>query len=111
MTIKEAYSPSNPKVDLYVDGKYHSSTNWSKTVKHAVQTFKEKFPEHAEKKISGSISESTNMSVEKLIRDISENREDANDTLQSLIVSRIHEAFEEKKREIADAMFNKKESE
>lgn len=54
--LDESYSPNNPKIDLFVDGKYHSSTNWSPTVKHAVESFKEKFPEHSDKKIKGEIS-------------------------------------------------------
>jgi len=46
--VKEEYSPNNPKIDLHnkSDGKYISSTNWSPTVKHAVDAYETKYPQH-----------------------------------------------------------------
>ena len=50
--INDEYKPSNPKIDLFVDGEYHSSTNWSKTNKDAIDTFKKAYPKLADKKIT-----------------------------------------------------------
>jgi hypothetical protein len=45
--VKEEYSESNPKIDLYHrSGKYLASTNFSPTVKHAVSRYEEKYPQH-----------------------------------------------------------------
>ena len=41
------YNPSNPKIDLYLDGVYHASTNWAKTTKEAVINFKTNYPDLA----------------------------------------------------------------
>lgn len=53
--MKEEYSSKNPKIDLYCDGKYVASTNYSKTVKEAIKKYKEKHP-NKEGKITGEIS-------------------------------------------------------
>jgi len=39
-----AYSESNPKVDLYVDGKYQASTNWSSNSAAAIAAMEKKHP-------------------------------------------------------------------
>jgi hypothetical protein len=38
------YHPGNPKIDLYVDGKYVASTQWYKTVRDAVASIAHKYP-------------------------------------------------------------------
>lgn len=52
---QESYSEKNPKIDLYCDGKYVASTNYSKTVKEAIKKYKEKYPEK-KGKITGEIN-------------------------------------------------------
>lgn len=36
------YNPKNPKIDIYVNGEYKSSTNWSPTLKLAKEKYLEK---------------------------------------------------------------------
>ena len=43
--IDGAYSESNPKVDLYVDGEYKSSTNWSSNSAAAIAAMEKKHPD------------------------------------------------------------------
>jgi hypothetical protein len=40
------YSEKNPKIDIHHKGKYHASTNWSKTLKQAKEKHLECNPEH-----------------------------------------------------------------
>lgn len=40
------YKDSNPKIDLFVYGQYHSSTNWAKTCKDAIEAFIAKNPQY-----------------------------------------------------------------
>ena len=40
------YSEKNPKIDIHHKGKYHASTNWSKTLKQAKEKHLERNPEH-----------------------------------------------------------------
>lgn len=50
------YRESNPKIDVYADGVYQYSTNWSRTCKEAIQKFKDKKPTIARtKKITAII--------------------------------------------------------
>ena len=41
------YNPSNPKIDIYLSGAYHTSTNWAKTNKEAIDNFKANYPDLA----------------------------------------------------------------
>ena len=54
-TTDGAYSDKHPKIDLFHNGVYIASTNWSSTVKHAVAKAKEKRPELTGK-MTGKIS-------------------------------------------------------
>lgn len=60
------YHEKNPKIDLFHNGAYVASTNWSKTVKHAVDTIKTKKPE-----LTGDWSgkKATNESVDESLID------------------------------------------
>jgi hypothetical protein len=40
------YSEKNPKIDIHHKGRYHASTNWSKTLKQAKEKHLERNPEH-----------------------------------------------------------------
>jgi hypothetical protein len=43
-SLDEEYNPKNPKIDLFHNGDYHASTNWSPNTKHAIDRLKEKSP-------------------------------------------------------------------
>jgi hypothetical protein len=43
---KPAYSDKNPKIDLYVCGRYGGSTNWSRTIKQAIANYYIKNKKH-----------------------------------------------------------------
>jgi len=57
--IKEAYGDKrdHKKINIFVNGTYHSSTSWAATHKEAKQKFLEKYPEHKEKKIQTQFDE------------------------------------------------------
>ncbi len=44
MDYKPKYKPSNPKIDVHIDGLYISSTCWYKRCKDVKKVFREKFP-------------------------------------------------------------------
>ena len=48
-TIIHGYRDTNPTIDIYVNGVYYHSTNWSRTNKDALSRFKDKYPELANK--------------------------------------------------------------
>lgn len=62
--INGAYSPHNPKIDLYVDGKYQASTNWADTAASAIARMEEKSP-HLKGRVTATIAKKkdTNESV------------------------------------------------
>ena len=39
------YDPLNPKIDLFVDGRYVCSTNWSRTCRDAVASYMSRNPD------------------------------------------------------------------
>lgn len=49
--ITEEYDPKNPKINLHnkETGEYLASTNWSPTIKHAVEAYEKKYPHMAGK--------------------------------------------------------------
>lgn len=51
-----SYSPKNPKIDIFVNGKYECSTNWYKTCKEAKAHFLLKHDEATDGKVTVSKS-------------------------------------------------------
>lgn len=54
--VDGAYSHKNPKIDLFIDGEYRTSTNWSSTINHAIKSLKDKNPDIKDKKITAIFS-------------------------------------------------------
>jgi hypothetical protein len=50
------YSEKNPKIDIYIDGKYFASTNFSKTCREAVEKIISKYPFLKDHKAKGKKS-------------------------------------------------------
>ena len=48
----DAYDPRNPKIDIYVDGAYKFSTNWSRTLAEALEKAKREHPEWSAHKVT-----------------------------------------------------------
>lgn len=61
--VNGQYHEDNPKIDLHNkhNGMYIASTKWSKTVKHAVDTYEKKYPE-MKGSVRGYLSEDINVS-------------------------------------------------
>ena len=49
---EDAYDPRNPKIDIYVDGTYKFSTNWSRTIAEALEKAKREHPEWSAHKVT-----------------------------------------------------------
>jgi len=50
------YKETNKKIDIFVNGIYKCSTNWSKTCKEAKEKFLEKNPELKNEKVEAYFS-------------------------------------------------------
>jgi len=42
------------KIDIFINGVYFCSTTWSATCKQAIESIKNKYPEHAKSKITAN---------------------------------------------------------
>jgi len=118
-SVDEAYSEKNPKIDLHhkETGEYLTSTNWSPTIKHAISTFEQKYPDMVGKvkgykaKTNESVDEAPKGTlVSEMIESIlGDELVESTKQFKSILSEKFSEKLDEVKRTISKSILSKED--